>query len=92
MDRSKGVAAQGVAKNVVLKEKQSMIYAASFYTKAPIYTCFFRRSGTERNGLQSPECNRTKGKFSFRSVQLAVTVGRFPQYCSYPPTENGFLG
>uniref|UniRef100_A0A915J516 Uncharacterized protein n=1 Tax=Romanomermis culicivorax TaxID=13658 RepID=A0A915J516_ROMCU len=43
-----------------------------------IYTCLFRR-----NGMQLAECTRRKGQFSFRSVRLEVTVGRFPQYCSY---------
>uniref|UniRef100_A0A915HXR1 Uncharacterized protein n=1 Tax=Romanomermis culicivorax TaxID=13658 RepID=A0A915HXR1_ROMCU len=39
---------------------------------------------TERNGMQPTERNQTKGKFSFRSARLEVTVGRFPQNCSYP--------
>uniref|UniRef100_A0A915HJG9 Uncharacterized protein n=1 Tax=Romanomermis culicivorax TaxID=13658 RepID=A0A915HJG9_ROMCU len=42
-----------------------------------IYTCLFRR-----NGMQSTERNRTKGKLSFRSVQLDVAVGRSLQNCS----------
>uniref|UniRef100_A0A915JAY9 Uncharacterized protein n=1 Tax=Romanomermis culicivorax TaxID=13658 RepID=A0A915JAY9_ROMCU len=33
--------------------------------------------------MQLAECNGTEGKFSFRSVRLEVTVGRFPQYCTY---------
>uniref|UniRef100_A0A915JDR5 Ribosomal protein S16 n=1 Tax=Romanomermis culicivorax TaxID=13658 RepID=A0A915JDR5_ROMCU len=28
--------------------------------------------------------NRRKGKFSFRSVRMEITVGRFPQNCIYP--------
>uniref|UniRef100_A0A915HL57 Uncharacterized protein n=1 Tax=Romanomermis culicivorax TaxID=13658 RepID=A0A915HL57_ROMCU len=34
--------------------------------------------------MQSTQRNRTNGKFSFRSVRLKFTVGRFPQNCSYP--------
>uniref|UniRef100_A0A915JWQ6 E2 ubiquitin-conjugating enzyme n=1 Tax=Romanomermis culicivorax TaxID=13658 RepID=A0A915JWQ6_ROMCU len=34
--------------------------------------------------MQSTQHYRTKGKFSFRSVGLEVTVGRFPQHCTYP--------
>uniref|UniRef100_A0A915HLG6 Large ribosomal subunit protein uL29m n=1 Tax=Romanomermis culicivorax TaxID=13658 RepID=A0A915HLG6_ROMCU len=40
--------------------------------------------GTKRNEMQSTQRYRTKGKFSFRSVRLEVTVGHFPQNCSYP--------
>uniref|UniRef100_A0A915HX39 Bromo domain-containing protein n=1 Tax=Romanomermis culicivorax TaxID=13658 RepID=A0A915HX39_ROMCU len=36
---------------------------------------------TERNGMQSVERNRTKGKFLFPSARLEVIVGRL---CSYP--------
>uniref|UniRef100_A0A915KCQ2 Ovule protein n=1 Tax=Romanomermis culicivorax TaxID=13658 RepID=A0A915KCQ2_ROMCU len=39
---------------------------------------------TERNGIQSTERNQTKRKFAFRLVRFEVTVGRFPQNCSYP--------
>uniref|UniRef100_A0A915KFH0 Uncharacterized protein n=1 Tax=Romanomermis culicivorax TaxID=13658 RepID=A0A915KFH0_ROMCU len=38
----------------------------------------------ERNGMLSTQCYRTKGKFSFRSVPLEVTVGHFLENCSYP--------
>uniref|UniRef100_A0A915L8C6 Uncharacterized protein n=1 Tax=Romanomermis culicivorax TaxID=13658 RepID=A0A915L8C6_ROMCU len=40
--------------------------------------------GMGRNVMQSTERNRTKGKFSFHSVRLEVTVGRFLHNCSYP--------
>uniref|UniRef100_A0A915KVK5 Uncharacterized protein n=1 Tax=Romanomermis culicivorax TaxID=13658 RepID=A0A915KVK5_ROMCU len=34
--------------------------------------------------MQSTQRYRAKGKFSFRSVVLEVTVGRFPQNFTYP--------
>uniref|UniRef100_A0A915KC60 Uncharacterized protein n=1 Tax=Romanomermis culicivorax TaxID=13658 RepID=A0A915KC60_ROMCU len=34
--------------------------------------------------MQSTEFNQTKEKLSFRSIQLVVTVGRFPQNCICP--------
>uniref|UniRef100_A0A915ILB0 Uncharacterized protein n=1 Tax=Romanomermis culicivorax TaxID=13658 RepID=A0A915ILB0_ROMCU len=43
-----------------------------------IYTCLFRRNGTE--------CNRgnvTEGNGSFCSVRLDLIVSRFPQNCSF---------
>uniref|UniRef100_A0A915LAW9 Uncharacterized protein n=1 Tax=Romanomermis culicivorax TaxID=13658 RepID=A0A915LAW9_ROMCU len=44
----------------------------------PTYTCFFRRNGTECN-----QRNLTERKENVPSVPLEVTVGRFPQFCSY---------
>uniref|UniRef100_A0A915KFV5 Uncharacterized protein n=1 Tax=Romanomermis culicivorax TaxID=13658 RepID=A0A915KFV5_ROMCU len=34
--------------------------------------------------MQSTERYRTRGKFSFRSVLLGVTVGHFIENCSHP--------
>uniref|UniRef100_A0A915JB71 PilS cassette n=1 Tax=Romanomermis culicivorax TaxID=13658 RepID=A0A915JB71_ROMCU len=34
--------------------------------------------------MQLTERNRRERKFPFHSVWLDVTVGRFPQICSYP--------
>uniref|UniRef100_A0A915IM61 Uncharacterized protein n=1 Tax=Romanomermis culicivorax TaxID=13658 RepID=A0A915IM61_ROMCU len=34
--------------------------------------------------MQSTQRYQTKGKFSFRSVRLEVTVGNFLKNCSYP--------
>uniref|UniRef100_A0A915IF37 Uncharacterized protein n=1 Tax=Romanomermis culicivorax TaxID=13658 RepID=A0A915IF37_ROMCU len=34
--------------------------------------------------MLSTQCYRTKGEFSFRSIWLEITVGHFPQNCSYP--------
>uniref|UniRef100_A0A915JEK7 Uncharacterized protein n=1 Tax=Romanomermis culicivorax TaxID=13658 RepID=A0A915JEK7_ROMCU len=44
---------------------------------------------TERNGRQSTQHYRTKGKFSFRSVRLEVTVGHFLENCSHPFGSKG---
>uniref|UniRef100_A0A915HQ96 Uncharacterized protein n=1 Tax=Romanomermis culicivorax TaxID=13658 RepID=A0A915HQ96_ROMCU len=44
----------------------------------------YLRFSMERNRMESTQPYRMEGKFSFRSVWLEITVGRFLQNCSYP--------
>uniref|UniRef100_A0A915KWJ8 Uncharacterized protein n=1 Tax=Romanomermis culicivorax TaxID=13658 RepID=A0A915KWJ8_ROMCU len=59
---------------VPLTETEGHSYVAIEYLKlrGHLYLPF----STERNGIQSTQRCRTKGKFSFRSGRLEVTIGR----------------
>uniref|UniRef100_A0A915JVF5 Uncharacterized protein n=1 Tax=Romanomermis culicivorax TaxID=13658 RepID=A0A915JVF5_ROMCU len=60
--------------NVFHLEEELIISKGHLYLPFPM----------EMNGMQSTQRHGTKGTFSFHLVRLEVTVGHFPQNCSYP--------